>query len=91
MILPLDEWTIPGRPEDWPSARAFDPEEGRQLARWLRSAAGSWANNGRADRVAQDEALADAVLAEVEAVENEDADAWLDAVGAQMQAVRGVI
>jgi hypothetical protein len=51
-----------------------DPDEGRSLARFLYRYG--------------EEAMADALLAEVEAVEDEDEAAWAAAVARQVRAVR---
>jgi hypothetical protein len=64
------EWTIPGRPADWPRIEPIEPGRGRELAHWFYD----WGHFE----------MGDAIMAEVQAVEAQDQDAWLAALAAQV-------
>ena len=82
------EWgtDIPGRPADWPPLEPIDPERGRELARECSSAAGQWARSGQPELARSSELKAAAWLAEVEAIEAGDEEAWIAAVAAGVRA-----
>ena len=90
MSRDIAEWgsDIPGRPGDWPRIEPVDVEYGRWLARWHERTAADWARSGQPELARSHEAMAAATLAEVEAIENEDEDAWLAAVAADVRAQR---
>jgi hypothetical protein len=76
-----DDWGwIPGRPEEWGRLEPVDPVRGRELVREFSSAAARWEACGQHDLAREDELVAAAMLAEVEAVEAGDEEAWLAAI-----------
>ena len=77
------EWTVPDALMIWDPIVPIDPEEWRKLAQWQQWSAATWVASGRPDLANRHEQMADGVLAEVEAVEAGDEEAWVAALALQ--------
>lgn len=86
-----DHWiawgeNVPGRPADWPALTVTPPERARELGRWLKESASKMSSVGQHELAEQQSRQADAFLAMAEAIENDDRDAWLEALAAEARA-----